>query len=267
MQEEDASVIKVVKALKSQLEEYRRNKPNLSVRSIAKNSKVNRYFLNKILEEDSSNVSSLDFSQVLLLSKFLTASNSLKDTIDNSSEEIKRVLLSTFDSDYNSSSSSQKCALMSDSDLADFESFLIITLASNRDTKRTFIERALSEKYHYKIDDLIEKEVLVEADGIISVRGGVYFRPTAKILALHLPEVVKRYFSTGNLGKKRCVHGLYHQNVNIEALKKIHTLHTEFMVKVNNLLDDEESRGEIPVFSATCLDSFISIDNYLKDSK
>ncbi|MCB9229538.1 MAG: hypothetical protein H6618_08000 [Deltaproteobacteria bacterium] len=61
-----------ISLLRQLLEELRHEKPQLSVRAIAKHARVNRYFLSKILQGDLS--LHLDFSQTMLLSRYLISS-------------------------------------------------------------------------------------------------------------------------------------------------------------------------------------------------
>ncbi|NRA47205.1 MAG: hypothetical protein HRU09_19825 [Oligoflexales bacterium] len=255
------AVVSVVKALKVQLEEFRKSKPGLSVRAIAKSSNVNRYFLHKILDEPAEKVTNLDFTQVLLLSKFLTNSTNIRDTIDQSTEEIRDLLLSTFNVDYSASFAQKKCCTFTDVNLEDFDIFIILLLASCNHVSLDVVKKALNEKAWEKIAYLESLgKISVLENGRVVTADGSFLHIPSDIRIRHLPEILRRYFSPSNFGKQRCFHGLFYQSINADALKKVHKLHLEFATKLNDLMDSEESKGSIPIFSGICLDSFVSID-------
>ena len=250
----------VIIALRKKLEDYREKRPNLSIRAIAKRSNVNRYFLSKILSDEESKASSLDFSQVLLLAKFLTASDTLKETIDNSSEEIRNLLLKVFDADYQCDfAANQKIDANPELDkiLDDFDNFIIFILASiPGGTKKEIIEKCILDRSKFKIDVLIDQDIIYDSDGRLITRLGAFPRISYKHLHSHIPEIIKRYYFAEIDVKGRRFLGLYYQNVNAETLTLLNTLHAEYVNKVNELIDNEENKGDIPVFAAVCFDSF-----------
>ena len=254
------SVVAVVKALKTSLIEFRRSKPGLSVRAIAKSSNVNRYFLHKILDEPAEKVTNLDFSQVLLLAKFLTSSSNIKDTIDQSTERIRDLLLSTFNVEQNSNPPKDSHSLSS-VNLEDFDIFIIILLASCNRVSLDLVKRALHEKSWDKISYLERLGTIsILENGNVATNTRCALHITDELCTRHLPEVLRRYFSSNSLGKQLSFHGLFCQSINADALKKIHKLHQDFAKNLNELMDSESSRGNIPIFSGVCLDSFVAID-------
>ncbi|NRA43852.1 MAG: hypothetical protein HRU09_02735 [Oligoflexales bacterium] len=251
----------VIVALRKKLEDYREKRPHLSIRAIAKRSNVNRYFLSKILSDEESKASSLDFSQVLLLAKFLTASDTLKETIDNSSEEIRDLLLKAFGADYHCDfSAEQKIESNPELDelLEDFDSFIIFILSSiPNGTKRSIVEKCLFPKMRYKIGNLIQSGIVSEENGFLIGKMGEFPRISFGLIQIHLPEIIKRYYGGVSSGNeiKRFI-GMYYQNVNEDTLSKIAHLHTEYVGKLNELIDNADNKGDIPIFAGVCFDRF-----------
>lgn len=250
----------VIVALRKKLEDYRQKRPHLSIRAIAKRSNVNRYFLSKILNDEESKATSLDFSQVLLLAKFLTASDTLKETIDNSSEEIRNLLLKVFDADYQCDfAANQRIESNHELDefLEDFDTFIVFILSSiPGGTKRSIVEKTLFPKMRYKIENLIDSGIIEEKDGLLMGRMGAFPRLPFRLIHNHLPEIIKRFYDI-HFGKKETKFiGLYYQNVNEETIKKLFDLHKDYVQSVNELIDNEQNKGDIPVFASVCFDSF-----------
>ncbi|MFK7824332.1 MAG: hypothetical protein AB8G05_09255 [Oligoflexales bacterium] len=250
----------VIIALRNKLEDYREKRPNLSIRAIAKRSNVNRYFLSKILSDEDSKASSLDFSQVLLLAKFLTASDTLKETIDNSSEEIRSLLLKAFGADYQCDfAANQKIETNPELDelLEDFDTFIIFILSSiPGGTKRSIIEKCVFPKMHYKINNLIESGIIFEENDLLLGKMGAFPRVSTRLTHAHITEIIKRFYSVNTDTKQSKYIGLYYQNVNGQTLKNLDDLHKEYVQKVNELIDNEANKGDIPVFATVCFDSF-----------
>ena len=88
--------------LRKALLEYQYKRPKLSLRAIAKNSGVNRYFLSKLLD-DSESSSALDLNQALMLVKYMTKRESLDEAIDESTGQVRDILSEIFHIDLNSS--------------------------------------------------------------------------------------------------------------------------------------------------------------------
>ena len=82
--------IKVKQSLRKMLEEYRSCRPNLSLRAIAKNAGVNRYFLSKLLEYKESD--KIDLDQILTFCRFMKNSKNLPDTIKKQIELLQKYL-------------------------------------------------------------------------------------------------------------------------------------------------------------------------------
>lgn len=251
---------KVVEALRKKLGDYRSKRPNLSIRSIAKHANVNRYFLNKVIHEDLDKITSLDFSQILMLSKFLTSSDSLKATIDNSSEEIRNLLLKAFDADYECGFAAEKVLdkPLESIDLDDFDIFLILIMSASSSTSRKMLENSLMKKSHGKIDELIEKGFLKnDVNDTVTLNGGSLPNIPHSAYVKHIPEIIKRFYSPEKFGSGRNFIGLYHQNINEETLLKLREIHKDFAIQVNSLIDDPKNKGPISAFTTFCTDCFI----------
>ena len=250
----------VIVALRKKLEDYRQKRPQLSIRAIAKRSNVNRYFLSKILSDEESKASSLDFSQVLLLAKFLTASDTLKETIDNSSEEIRNLLLKVFDADYQCDfAANQNINANPELDriLDDFDNFIIYLLSTiPGGTKKSIIDRCILDRSRFKIQDLIDQDIVYEDNGKIIARIGSFPRIGPVHLYNHIPEIIKRYYIIDPGAKEHKFMGIYYQNINEETLRELNTLHKEYVHKVNELIDNDNNKGDIPVFATVCFDAF-----------
>ena len=85
MSEFRRNINELQQSLRNSLVEYRERRPHLSLRAIAKHSGVNRYFLNKILDEKDDFETPLDLNQVMLLAKFVSKQDKLNKLKDVSS--------------------------------------------------------------------------------------------------------------------------------------------------------------------------------------
>ncbi|NRA46595.1 MAG: hypothetical protein HRU09_16715 [Oligoflexales bacterium] len=242
--------------LRKALLEYRQKRPNLSLRAIARNSGVNRYFLNKLLEEQKENDNTaLDLNQVLLFSKFLTKKSSVQEIIEHSSDEVKEALKTTL---LVKPDSVVLPECSDDLNLYDENTFIILHLAGcDHGTDKVSIQKILGDSGLRTLKELIDSEQVIEKqDGRIELRNKDDFTYSSKIIRQQIGNLVK-YFDPNHLGNKRNCISLAVQSVNKEALAEIHKIHEEAYKKIDKLIKNKKSRGNIPCFSFSCLDTFI----------
>lgn len=259
----------ILETLRINLLNYMDSRSNLSVRAISKLSGVNRYFLSKLLSDDKhKDLKTYDFHQVILLLKYLNEKEGLKSTIESADSRLKDALLSIFESTCNSIAGDKKLYLIPEEYLYDFDYFMILSLATIKNLPLSTFELCLSSVKSYKIDKLIDENIIELDNGRISlVSKGDLFSIPVHIVELHIPELIKRYFSADNFGKDRCVLGYMYKGLSREGWKKIHALHTKFFTEAADILNDPENEGPIPVFSISVLDSFLdskSIDQIVE---
>jgi hypothetical protein len=241
-------------SLRKALREYRREKAHLSLRAIAKNSGVNRYFLMKLLDENDTTVA-LDLSQVLLLAKFITQRESVREVIDASSREVQEVLKRVFAVDYER----QKTAvnLFKEVDLYNADYYFVLVLSTyERGTKREYVQKILGERGEKALGDLLEKGIVVERNSRIYLVNGEDFSCSLDIYKQHIPTYL-RYFSPSRVGQNRNNLHVVSESLNLQALKRIHQLHSAFYKNLMEIIVDKNSLGDIPMFSFGCMDTFL----------
>lgn len=241
--------------LRKALLEYREKRPNLSLRAISRNSGVNRYFLNKLLEtpKDSDNTT-LDLNQVLLFAKFLTKKNSVQDIIENSSEEVKQALNATFFMKHD------RVVLPECTDeinLYDENTFIILHLAGcDHGTNKKSVQKILGDSGVKTLNELLESGQITEQEGRIELGNKEDFTYSSKIMCQQIANIVK-YFDPDHLGNNRNFISLVVQNVNKEALSEIQKIHEDAYQKIDQIIKNQKNWGDIPCFTFSCLDTFI----------
>jgi hypothetical protein len=243
-------------SLRKALSEYRREKAHLSLRAIAKNSGVNRYFLMKLLDENDTSTA-LDLSQVLLLAKFITQRESVREAIDSSSREVQEVLKRVFAVDYELVPEG-KVNLFQQTDLYNPDNYLVLVLSTNsRGTKREYIQRILGERGEKALLELLAKGLIIESEGgRIHLAKGTDFTCTFDIYKHQIPSYL-RYYSPQRANQSRNNLHVVSEGVNLQGLRKVHQLHIEFYKNLLEILIDKENTGDIPMFSFGCMDTFL----------
>lgn len=249
-----AETASLKESLRKALNDYRREKSHLSLRAIAKNSGVNRYFLMKLLDENDTSTA-LDLSQVLLLAKFITQRESVREVIDSSSREVQEVLKRVFSVDYDRQKSSVD--LFSEVDLYNADYYLVLVLSTyTQGTKRSYVQKILGERGEKALSELLAKGVVSEVNGRIKLAKGKDFSCSYDIAKHHIATYL-RFYSPHRVSQSRNNIHVVSQGVNLQALKKIHQLHSAFYKNLMEIVADEDSLGDIPMFSFGCMDTFL----------
>jgi len=245
----------IISVLRKNLADYMDSRPSLSLRSVAKLSGCNRYFLGKLVS-DCPEVKNYDFNQIVLLLKFLNEKDSLRATVESAESPVRDALMAVFKPSYESRSGSKKLLDVPVEFLYDFDCFMIITLASIKNMSLERFGKCYPENRAYKIDYLIEREIIEIQQGIIKLTcPGEYLEIPLNVIELHIPEIIKRYF-TPAYGKKQCVMSYLYQCVNREGLTKLHEVSSESVRKVSEIMANEKYVGDIPVYSINVMNSF-----------
>ncbi len=241
-------------SLRKALREYRREKAHLSLRAIAKNSGVNRYFLMKLLDENDTSVG-LDLSQVLLLAKFITKRESVREVIDASSREVQEVLKRVFAVDYELEKSN--ILLHKEVDLYDPDYYFVLVLATyDNGSKRENVGKILGERGERALNELIDRKIIIEEKGRIRLAKGKDFSVSFDIFKHHIPTYL-RFYTPQRINQSRNNLHVVSQGVNLQALKKINQLHSNFYKNLREIIEDKNSLGDIPMFSFGCMDTFL----------
>lgn len=239
--------------------EYRRRRPQLSLRAIARNSGVKRYFLNKILSEDESqDQTQLDLNQVLILTKFLHQSSSADELAKSTAKMLQEVLIS---------STSAVNTVVPDVKLFDEASYLIVRLASCANgTSRDLLVKILGIACLNTLDKLLEENIVQEVADKITLHPQNQLQESAEVKRAQIGHLAK-YFQAGKTQEKNNVVAASIQNVNAEALKEILKIHKDANKKIEKIINDPEKWGSIPMFSLSCMDRFLDPAALLASSK
>jgi len=257
----DIEVQSLIDSLKNELYSYKESRPRLSWRSISKLSKVNRYFINKILTDDGLSDPSkvFDLTQAVRLMKFLHEKSNLRDTIDASGDVLKEAFRSVLQVQYESKYGTQEALELEDVDVGDFNIFLILVLASlSRGITQTEIIQILGNKAIFPLRLLLsEQKLLRGAEGKITLAPGYCLYYRSEFFQQHAPQIISRFYSPqlGKQGLKKNYATLYVEKLNEKAIGKLYELHKTFNKSVSVFMEDPENFGDIPVFSAACFDS------------
>lgn len=251
----DMSALK--EALKSTLLEYRKKRPELSLRAIARRSGVNRYFLTKILEDkQSGDQVLLDLNQVLLLSKFLTKKDSIPEIISSSPGAVKEALSPLMD--VNAEDRVLKVS-SEDLDLYDQALFLVFhMLAFGNGVLKDQISRVLGESGLLALATLDDLGMVQEKDGRLCLNKDSSFTYSAELSKHHIPNFLRFYkpkYSGSN--EKRNLIFSATQGLNSQGLGKVHAVLSDAYKQVESIMDNDKNWGDIPVFALSCFDSFI----------
>lgn len=250
-----------MKALKANLRDallgYRRERPHLSLRAIAKNSGCNRYFLNKLIDENDIS-DSIDLNQVLILSQFVTGRSSVKEAIEASGSAIKEALEKIFNPEY--VSSKQISLRMSRVDLYDTYNYFVLVLASYaRGTRTDFVSKILGFRGVQALKRLLKDDIVVERNGRICLKEGNEFTLSHEIMKQRIPDYLKYHSFDRCYQQKNFIH-IYSEGLTEEAVKKVYELHSRMNRDIQNILMDKNNHGEVPFFTFACMDRFYDGD-------
>ena len=244
--------------------EYRKQRPHLSLRSIAKNSGVNRYFLMKLSEEDDQRAS-LDLTQVLLFIKFITQKESIHQGIESLDDDIQKYIKKIF---YLDQFLDKK--ISSDFDNFDFSDsyiYFVLVLASfGHGAKEDLVLRVLGEKGEDSLAKLIKSGVVVRRNERIYLAKGNDFTISPEVMWQRIPDYL-RYINRDEFGKKRNHFHLMTQGLNRNGLRKVQAVYESMFKEVCKVVKDKNNWGDIPFFSFACMDTLIQNIDSLSDKE
>jgi len=247
--------IKVQQSLKKMLEEYRCCRPNLSLRAIAKNAGINRYFLSKILEY--KNTDKIDLNQVLTFCRFMKNSKNLPEEIKKQIEILQQYLFERLG--INSAHDKSEMILDEDeeADLYNHKNFFILLLAScdNGFTKKKIIS-ILGENCKNNLEHLLEKKKIIEnKHGNIQLSGDFNVLYISHSVLKHQLQNIIRYYDLEHKGQQRNWISLSLQGLNKEAIKKAIAIQSECAKQLKELIHEKKNWGSNPYFSVICSDT------------
>lgn len=244
-----------MKALKADLRDallgYRRERPHLSLRAIAKNSGCNRYFLTKLVDETDTS-SSIDLNQVLIFSQFITGRASVKEAIEVSGSSVKESLSAIINLD---AWNERKISLrMSEVDLFNSDNYFVLVLASyGRGTKREYVNKILGYKGEQALRKLLSDEIVVEVNGRIRLKEGNEFTLSMEVMKQRIPDYLKYYSFERSYQQKNYIH-VYSEGLTEEAIRKVYEQHLKLNAEIEAIISDKSNHGDIPFFSFGCMD-------------
>ncbi len=245
-------------SLRRALAAYRRERPNLSLRAISKNSGVNRYFLMKLLD-DKGDATSLDLKQVLLLAKFVTERGSNREYEDNSTVEVRKAIQKAFNLDL--SAATERLQKLPVDDFIDIYQYLVLTLARHqRGTSRTQIANILGSRGSHVCLDYLKAGVIKEINGRLLFSEKYLLEEKDGLTLQRLPELIRFFKLRPKFVDSNHMH-LVTESISPEALKKIQKLYANVHKKVMTLIKDGENQGNIPFFALACVDSFEDVED------
>ena len=219
-------------SLRKSILEYKKKNPQVSLRSIAKKSGVNRYFISKILDEQDDSAS-LDLNQVLILAKYISGRESLTEAINETSFEINNVLSKVFALDYESDKVIAH-NIYDQVDLRDRSIYFVLVLCSyHLGIKETTISKILGENGELALKELLAKKIVVEEKGRIKLVRGNDFTIDYKLLAERIPDYLN-FYRKDRAEKRENFFHLISQGVNKKALREIQKVHLNSFKQINN---------------------------------
>lgn len=242
-------------SLRRALLKYRAQRPQLSLRSIARNSGVNRYFLNKVMDENDT-TSPLDLNQVLVLFKFMTERESVKEVIDASVDDVQAAIQNIFDIEFLSKKD------IADSyeglDFYDMDTYFVMVLASfGHGTKDEYVMRILGERGEQALARLLREGYVYKTNqGRIKLKKGNDFTYSMDVMRHHIPNYL-RFYNRDRVGRGINRIHVYAEGLNQQGIEKAHDLHARLNRELQLLLSDESNYGDIPFFSFAVMDRMI----------
>lgn len=244
-----------MRALKADLREallaYRRERPHLSLRSIAKNSGCNRYFLTKLMS--LSDIScSLDLNQVLILSQYLTGKASVREAIEHSRPAIREYLGKIFHSEF--MSSREVSSRMGRVDLHDPYNYFVLVLASYaRGSERDLVNKILGYKGELALRKLLNDGIVEEVEGRIYLREGNEITLSIDVMKERIPDFLRYHALDSQFRQRNFIH-IYSEGLTEGAIRKVYEIHAKMNSEISKILMDKSNHGDIPFFSFGCMD-------------
>jgi hypothetical protein len=244
-----------MKAIKADLREallaYRRERPHLSLRAIAKNSGCNRYFLTKLIDESDA-TTSIDLNQVLLLSKFISGRVSVKEAVESSGSVVKECLSKIINADY---IMSREISLgINQIDLYDTFNFFILLFASYaQGVRRELVGKIFGQRGEQALKKLMIDGSIVEVEGRIRLREGNDFTLSLDVMRQRIPDYLKFHTFDNSFQQKNFIH-VYSEGLSEDAVRKIYDIHARMNEEIKSVLMDKDNHGDIPVFTFSCMD-------------
>lgn len=235
--------------LKRDLIRYKQSKPHLSWRAVSKNSGVNRYFLNKILDENdqADRTKNVDLNQVVLLAKFLRQKMPKDAGIQPQEQEAADAVaiepLTKFKTPV-------KSVVFDPYDLR----FFIVLGALRRNSKVTYddIRNVLGRNAESFLDDLIDFGALrIDSVGCLRLVDGKW--PPLDVLTHVQARLLSQLLAANSFlpGPATNPHRIAQLEVaflNERAMGRIHNLFNNFNRAVNAILEDPRSCGNVPTY-------------------
>ena len=232
------------------LQEYRRSRPKLSLRSIARNISVNRYFLSKVLEEGDS--TKLDLDQMLVFWKFMTSIEPVSKDFQSRLESLKKYLLCYFG--YTDPNFIHLDLNKPDLDLYDRNNFFILFLACcDFGMSRSKIISILGESCLPNLEEMLKNKFVVETkDNKIKIFENKPIWFTHGLIRYHLNDIL-RFYQKNHRGINYL--NLIVQGLSKEGMEKAVAIQKDCGSKIEKLILDKKNWGPNPVFLLMCLDT------------
>ena len=244
--------------LRDAIKEYRRERPKVSLRAIAKNSGVNRYFLTKLMDEEDLS-DNIDMQQVLALSRFIIQKDSVSEVLHNSSLEVQEALHQIFNVDF--TKNKKIFNLYESLNLYDRYTYFVLVLASfHSGSHESLFAKILGDAGAQQMQKLLKDGYLRRSDeGNIELKMGNEFTNSLDVLKQHIPDYLDFYSYARNGLQKNHIH-VYAEALNRESILKIHALHAKLNRDLQAILEDPKNMGEIPFFSFACMDYMLDMN-------
>lgn len=250
--------IKALKAsLRKALFDYRKERPHLSLRAIAKNSGCNRYFLSKLTDEsDFSN--SIDLHQVLIFVQFVTGRSCIREAVEASEPVVREAFSKIVSPEF--IQTREVSLKMSQVNLYDTYNYFVLVLASyGQGTKRELVRKILGYRGEQVLKKFLKEDLVVEREGRIHLKEGNEFTLSYDVYRERIPDYLKYYSSERNFQNKNFIH-VYSEGLTEDACKKIYKLHQKLKSDIETIVLDKKNHGDIPFFTFGCMDRLYDID-------
>lgn len=246
------------KKLREDLLAYRQEKSHLSLRAIERKSGVKRYFLTKLLDEESS--SSLALDEFLKLSKYLSFRLNFK-TVGVEFGVID--FIQKFFADKQDTSESSGLEPYDKLNLYNEDIYFVLVLASyKKGSPKSLVVDILGKKAEPILQNLLESQHIIEKESRIYLQNNMQdFTNSIALLKHQVPQYARHYMMHRAGQERNCFH-LFSEGVTLDCLKKLHEAHVEFMNKIYKIISNPDNLGDIPCFSFACLDTFIENINF-----
>ena len=222
--------------------EYKKKRPDLSERALARNSGVSRYFLKKLLETtEEQSTSNLDLQQFLKLGHYLDEKLNLSHFGGQSARYQSNIAISQ---------SSEPSTLKIN--FNDENAFIILNLTNSKSgILRSNLDKMLGTVGQRTLERLIEYGV-VKQDRYNILTSQIKLPRSTEILRQHICNLAKFY---DPMNKHNNHISIFINGVNSTGLKKLQMFYDKMAFELNDLLKDTDNHGDIPIFAINCFDS------------